>query len=94
MKQEREGEAKNPAPEAEEDEEADVKQEVVIRQFNITQLDKNGNHLLLKECDIMGIAEHKLNVAKMNEWKGRFKEGHWKMTGSTADVTRATRRRG
>ena len=86
IKKEREGEAKNPGPEeVEAEDEAQAKQQIVVRQFNITNLDKNGNTLLTQEADILGVAGHKLSESKMAEWKQKFRDGYWKLTGSRAD---------
>ena len=92
-KRERDGEATNPGPveqEANAEDQSGMLKEIVIRQVNITHLDNNGNHLLTQDCDILGIAEHKLDPAKMKSWKSRFREGRWKLTGSPADMTRST----
>ena len=78
---------KNPGPETEahKEEESTAKQELVVRQFNVTNLNKNGNHILMQEADIVGVAEHKLSEGQMAEWKAKFRDGYWKLTGSKAD---------
>ena len=57
----------------------------MVIQFNVTSLYKNGNHILMQDADIMGIAEHKLSEGQMAEWKAKFRDGYWKMIGSRAD---------
>ena len=48
----------------------------------------------MQDADIMGIAEHKLSEGKMAEWKGRFREGLWKLTGSGAEMSGETQQAG
>ena len=86
MKKERDGEATNPGPEgeAQEEEESTVKQGLVVRQFNVTNLIKNGNHILMQDADILGFDECNLSEGQMAECKAKFRDGYWKMTGSRA----------
>ena len=87
IKSEREGEAENPGPEDEEEETevSTTKQKIVLRHYNVTHMEKNGDHLLTQEADVLGIVEHKLNANQLAKWKAKFKDGFWKLTGSLAD---------
>ena len=91
MEEERQGEAKNLGPNVTEaagqahDPEKEVRQEVVIRHFNTTHLDKNGHILLAQDCDIVGVVEHKLSKEQSTCWMGRFRDALWNFMPSPAD---------
>ena len=73
MQEEREGEAKKPGPEGgdapENATEEKSLQEVVFRHFNVTHLDKNGDHLLTQDADVISMVEHKLTATQFGAWK-------------------------
>ena len=69
------GEASNPGPQCTEKE----KKNIVVQQVNITQLDKNGHHIVANEADIVGLAEIKLAAKKIGPWKKIFLDAKKKL---------------
>ena len=65
-----------------------TKKTLRIQQVNITQLDKNGQHLVASNADIIGIAEHKLAKNQVSTWKNNFKEAGNKLVCGPSDFTR------
>ena len=61
---------------------------VKIKQYNITQMDKNGHVLLEDDADITGVAEHKLTAELAQVWKDKFGEAGMKFMPSPANFER------
>ena len=59
-----------------------------MQQINITQLDKNGHHVVAGNADIVGIAEHKLTRKQIGPWKKVFADAKKMMVCSPSDYAK------
>ena len=79
------GEASNPGPLC-------MKKSIIVQQVNVTQMDKNGHHVVSNDGDATGICEHKLTKNKLEIGKRSSKANRRRLCAGRRIIPRKPRR--